>query len=477
MFVGHEITLGAAYPDARAGLVGLTHGGWLSDASGDAYAVGLAGLVRVGPFGDLPGASKLVRVLLLEPVERESSLTLSLRWEATGPMGRLFPVLDANIVLVPAGENASQLALAGAYRPPFAAVGQRLDAMVLHRAASATVRSLLRRIAETIAPGGPAAGDRLPRPVSRPAYARSVPDTRLMVQTRDGRRLEVLTSGAGDGLPLLSHTGTPGGPAVFPPMAEAEAARGLRTVMYARPGYGDSTPQPGRRVADCAADAAAILDHLGADQFVTVGWSGGGPHALACAALLPGRCLAAASLAGVAPRRAEGLDWLAGMGPENIEEFSAAEEGGEALGQMLTAEAAELTDITGEQVAASMPGLLSPADRAVLTGDFADYLAASFRAALRRGIAGWRDDDLALAGDWGFAVADCSAVPTAVWQGDEDLMVPASHGAWLAAHLPGARVHWRPGEGHLTFAAGPYGLVLDDLLDLAGRSPGGAGPG
>jgi hypothetical protein len=157
MFVGDEITLGAAYPDARSGLLRLTHGGWLSDASGAAYAEGLAGLVGVGPLGDVLGASKLVRVLLLEPVERAGSLTLSLRWEATGVMGRLFPVLDANIILIPAGENASQLALAGAYRPPFAAVGRTLDRVLLHRAASATVRSLLRRMAETITAAAPAA--------------------------------------------------------------------------------------------------------------------------------------------------------------------------------------------------------------------------------------------------------------------------------------------------------------------------------
>jgi hypothetical protein len=155
MFVGDEITLGAAYPDARSGLLRLIHGGWLSDASGDAYAEGLAGLVRVGPFGDVLGASKLVKVLLLEPVERADSMTLSLRWEATGVMGRLFPVLDANIILIPTGENASQLALAGAYRPPFAAVGQGLDRVLLHRAASATVRSLLRRMAETITAATP----------------------------------------------------------------------------------------------------------------------------------------------------------------------------------------------------------------------------------------------------------------------------------------------------------------------------------
>src|SRR5215472_9680421 len=156
MFVGDEITLGASYPDARAGLLRLTHGDWLSDASGDAYAEGLAGLVRVGPFGDVPGASKLVRVLLLEPVERAGSLTLPLRWEATGVMGSLFPVLDANIILIPAGEDASQLALAGAYRPPFAAAGRGLDRVLLHRAASATVRSLLRRMAETITAATPA---------------------------------------------------------------------------------------------------------------------------------------------------------------------------------------------------------------------------------------------------------------------------------------------------------------------------------
>jgi hypothetical protein len=162
MFVGDEITLGASYPDAHAGLLRLTHGGWLSDASGDAYAEGLAGLVRVGPFGNMIGASKLVRVLLLEPVEREGSLTLSLRWEATGVMGRLFPVLDANIILIPAGENASQLALAGAYRPPFAAAGEGLDRVLLHRAASATVRSLLRRMAETITAATPVATEPAP---------------------------------------------------------------------------------------------------------------------------------------------------------------------------------------------------------------------------------------------------------------------------------------------------------------------------
>lgn len=160
MFVGEEVDLEAGYPAARAALLGLTRGGWLTTASDGAYAEGLSGLIRVGPFGDMFGASKLVRVLLLEPQERDGSLTLTLRWEATGVMGRLFPVLDANISLTPAGEG-SRLALAGAYRPPFSGVGVALDRVLLHRAATATARSLLTRIAESIDPGATAPGQEL----------------------------------------------------------------------------------------------------------------------------------------------------------------------------------------------------------------------------------------------------------------------------------------------------------------------------
>ncbi len=152
MFVGEEVTLDLCFPAARAGLLGLTRGGWLSDASDDAYADGISGMIRVGPFGDMIGASKLVRVLLLEPQERDDSVTLTVRWEATGVMGRLFPVLDANITLTPAGEDTTRLALAGAYRPPLAGLGAGLDRVVLHRAATATVRSLLKSMAQTIAP-------------------------------------------------------------------------------------------------------------------------------------------------------------------------------------------------------------------------------------------------------------------------------------------------------------------------------------
>jgi pimeloyl-ACP methyl ester carboxylesterase len=292
----------------------------------------------------------------------------------------------------------------------------------------------------------------------------------LTMYLADGRRLEVLAAGPAGGLPLVLHNGTPVGPVAYTPMADAAAERGLRLVICARPGYGDSTPRPGRRVADVTDDVAAVLDELGAPQFVTVGWSGGGPHALACAARLPGRCLAAATMAGVAPFTAEGLDWLAGMGTENVMEFGAAVTGEEQLTDYLMVEAADLATITGPEVADGLGDLVSAADRAAATGGFADYLAASFRASVRTGIAGWRDDDLAFTSDWGFTMAEVEAgAPVAIWQGDQDMMVPGAHGTWLAAHVPGAEAHLLPGEGHLTLGITSFDAILDGLLALAGR--------
>jgi pimeloyl-ACP methyl ester carboxylesterase len=303
-------------------------------------------------------------------------------------------------------------------------------------------------------------------------------EDRLTVPTADGRTLDVLTCGPRDGLPLVFHNGTPGGLVTFSPMTDAAAALGLRTVMYARPGYGRSSPRPGRLIADAAADVAAVLDHLEAGAFVTAGWSGGGPHALACAALMPGRCLAAASIAGIAPRDGEGLDWLGDMGPENIQEFAAAVDGEAALTSLLETEAAALRGITGAELARGLGGLLSEADEAAISGDFAEYLAASFRAALAGGIAGWRDDDLAFVRDWGFALSgggEGAGVPITIWQGGQDRMVPHAHGAWLAGQLPGARAHLLPAEGHLTLIVTAFGQVLADLLDLSGVRPADAG--
>lgn len=286
----------------------------------------------------------------------------------------------------------------------------------------------------------------------------------LTVRTGDGRDLEVLSYGAEGGPALVYHCGTPSGAAPFPLLERAAAVQGHRVVTISRPGYGRSTRQPGRAVSAVAADVTAVLDHLGLGEFVALGWSGGGPHALACAALLPGRCTAAATIAGVAPYRAEGVDFLAGMGPENVEEFGAAIDDHERLRAFLEAGAAEVANVTGAEVAASLGGLVPEVDRAALTGDLADHLAASFRQAVSSGIWGWYDDDLAFVSPWGFSVEEVG-VPVAVWQGGQDLMVPFAHGQWLAAHIPTARPRLFPEEGHIS-VAGQMERIVADLVAL-----------
>jgi pimeloyl-ACP methyl ester carboxylesterase len=285
--------------------------------------------------------------------------------------------------------------------------------------------------------------------------------------TRDGRQLEYLDTGsAGTGNTLLFHVGTPNCAASYTVIGAPAAELGLRLVCYSRPGYGQSSEQPGRSVADTVADAAAVLDQLGIDQFVTLGWSGGGPHALACAALLPDRCRAAASLAGAGPHGVSGLDFMAGMDEANVEEFSTAEAGFEALDGYLNGLRGELDHVTGASIVEGLAGLLSEVDQQALTGQLAEEMAAAMRRTMAAGIAGWRDDDLAFVKDWGFALADIK-VPVSVWQGEQDRMVPFAHGQWLAGAIPGARSHLYLGEGHISLVTKAES-VLADLLEQAG---------
>jgi pimeloyl-ACP methyl ester carboxylesterase len=278
-----------------------------------------------------------------------------------------------------------------------------------------------------------------------------------------GRSLEVSVSGPQQATPLVFHHGTPSERTQYPPFAEAAAARGLRLVTYSRPGYAGSSRHPGRVVADCAADSLAIVEQLGAGRFYTLGWSGGGPHALACAALLGERVSACATIAGVGPFGAAGLDFLKGMGRDNQEEFGAALTGPSALQPYLERQAQVLAKVSGEQVAAALGDLVSPVDVGALTGEFAAWLATTFQQAVSTGIWGWLDDDLAFTRPWGFALDEVE-VPVVVWQGGQDRMVPFAHGQWLATQLPGARPRLLPEEGHLSIAVASFGKILDDLL-------------
>lgn len=269
------------------------------------------------------------------------------------------------------------------------------------------------------------------------------------VTTPDGRTLRAYDAGDPDGALVIVHHGTPCSGLLAAPWACDAEQRGIRLVGFDRAGYGGSSRHPGRSVADVAADTAAVADAFGADRFRTWGVSGGGPHALACAALLPERVIAAACLAGVAPYDSPGLDWMAGMGQDNVEEFGAAVAGEAALRDYLEAARVAVLAATPQDLLELMRSLLPPADLAVLTGERAEFLHAWMTSGLQPGCVGWLDDDLAFTRPWGFAL-DTIEVPLLVMQGEQDLMVPFGHGRWLAAALPGAETVLSADDGHLT---------------------------
>jgi len=284
----------------------------------------------------------------------------------------------------------------------------------------------------------------------------------LDVTLRDGRTLHVYDEGDPGGNVLVEHHGTPGSGIAFPPDLELARERGVRVVSYDRAGYGGSTPALGRSVAAVAADIEDVLDELGIDRFASLGGSGGCPHSFACGALLAGRCVAAGAIASPAPWGAEGLDWLAGQGEQNIEEWDAALAGQDTLERYLEPVAAEIRAATAEQIREVMSTLLPPVDREVLTGERAAHAKRNLDHALEPGIAGWRDDDLAFMAPWGFDLA-AIAVPTLLWQGVQDKMVPLAHAEWLAARIPGVETHISEEDGHLSIAATKLGGIYDWL--------------
>jgi pimeloyl-ACP methyl ester carboxylesterase len=279
----------------------------------------------------------------------------------------------------------------------------------------------------------------------------------------NGRVLSIVEAGDPSGPAVVACHGTPGSRLLWRGSVEDAEARGMRLIGYDRPGYGESDPQPGRRAADAAADVAAIADALEIDRLAVEGGSGGGPHTLACAALLPDRVVAAASLAGVAPYAAEGLDWLEGMGQDNIDEFAAVLGGREELEPVLRRLAESLLAAEPGEIVEALRSLMSPQDAAVCTGEFAEYIKAATDEGIHRRLDGWIDDDFAFVGPWGFELADIR-VPVQLWHGSEDRFVPIAHGRWLAERIPGVDACLLEGEGHLTIQLGRIGDVHAWLL-------------
>jgi pimeloyl-ACP methyl ester carboxylesterase len=274
----------------------------------------------------------------------------------------------------------------------------------------------------------------------------------------DGRKLAVEETGEPTGRPVFLMHGTPGCRLGPRPRPMVLYQLGVRLIAFDRPGYGRSDRAFGRSVADVAKDVTAIADALGLSRFAVLGRSGGGPHALACAALLAERVTRAAVLVGLAPAGAEGLDWFAGMTPGNVEAFSAARFGVRSVGDRLAQAAARISADPGSLFADLREGLTDADRRTVADVGIRRMLISNFAEGLRSSAAGWIDDVIALVTPWGFDPAGI-ARPTVVWHGVEDRFSPVGHAAWLAARIPGARLVLHQGGSHFSAIDAIPGLL------------------
>ena len=283
-------------------------------------------------------------------------------------------------------------------------------------------------------------------------------------KTADGRSLAFVERGAAEGAPVIVCHGTPGSRFARHPDPEIYARHGVRMVAYDRPGYGGSDPLEGRSVADAAADVAAIADELGFERFAVVGGSGGAPHALACGALLGDRVLRVGAMVTPAPSDTD-FDFFDGLADLNVKEFGAALEGKEAIDAFIQPYVDALrSDPDGviDQIASELPEV----DREVASREeFRAIAREQWIEAVRQGVRGWADDDLAFAKSWGFELEDVE-VEVALWQGELDVLAPRTHGVYVASRLPNARFEIVEGQGH--FLVDEWPAVLDWLRAGAG---------
>ncbi|HEY3882971.1 MAG TPA: alpha/beta hydrolase [Trebonia sp.] len=286
----------------------------------------------------------------------------------------------------------------------------------------------------------------------------------IFVRSADGRQLAARESGDPAGRPVFYLHGTPGSRVGPVPRGRVLYELGVRLISFDRPGYGKSDRQQSRRVSDVAGDVRSIADDLGIERFAVLGRSGGGPHALACAALLPGRVTSAGVLVSIAPWKAEGLDWFAGMAESNVHEFTTAALRPESLIAQLAQTAAQIKADPASHVATLGPELPEADRRVVADAGIRMLLAKNFAEALRDSAAGWIDDALAFCAPWGFNLSDI-AVPVLLWGGEDDVFSPAAHARWLASRITGAELWVRPHTAHF----GALEVVPDVLAWLIRR--------
>ena len=282
---------------------------------------------------------------------------------------------------------------------------------------------------------------------------------------KDGRELEILDNGINSDQAIIFHHGTPGHATAWLSWLDEAAAAGVRALSYSRAGYGTSDRNPGRSVISINSDISQVLDGKGINKFVAIGWSGGGPHALANT--FEPRNVGAISLAGVGAFGVDDLNFLEGMGPENHDEFGAALKGEAVITQWMNDNAVAMKNVSGNDIREAFGGLIGDADKEVLEGATADAMAATMRSGLAVSFDGWIDDDLVFIKHWGFDLAAITK-PVILWQGDQDLMVPHAHSYWLEKHIPTAKLTFIPGHGHISLGEKYKPEILKQALELLG---------
>ncbi|CAB4741822.1 MAG: alpha/beta fold hydrolase [Actinobacteria bacterium] len=282
-----------------------------------------------------------------------------------------------------------------------------------------------------------------------------------ILKLHDGRDLDYISNKVESETGILFHHGTPGEctgwQKWFSELTE------IKAVAASRPGYGLSDRLIGRTVASDIDDQSELLENLGINKFVSIGWSGGGPHAINMTR--HPNCLGAITLAGVGEWGNKDLDFLAGMGPENHEEFGAALKGSEEIEKWMLKNYESFKNVQGSDLIESFGGLIGDADKRALTPDVAEDDATSFRRALSKGYYGWMDDDLAFVQSFGFNLTQITK-PVLVWQGDDDFMVPKAHSEWLAKHIPTANLNFVPGHGHISLGESYRSEILEQARKL-----------
>ena len=284
------------------------------------------------------------------------------------------------------------------------------------------------------------------------------------VATQDGRVLKVLEDGDHMGRPVLVHNGMPNSRLLFAPDVRSAERLGIRLISYDRPGYGGSTRRPGRSVADCAEDVRAIARALDIDRLGVWGISGGGPHAIACAAVLPDLVMCVGVLASVAPWGAEGLDYFAGTGEWNVEQVSLMLEDPAAARVKCEDNRVQMLTQTLPELMEFLKTLLAPVDAAALTGELGQYVIDVTRSGMATSSDGWWDDGLAILKPWGFEFGSIRT-PVLLLHGRHDRFVPFAHGEWLARTIPGVEARLTEDDGHLTLTTHHLDEVHSWLLE------------